>query len=56
MQQSRVEPLWQSTSDKEKILVLLSEIRQCINDDRLMAAQRKIMAIESILQEIACNQ
>lgn len=35
----------------QKIFVLLSEIRQCINDDRLMAAQRKVMAIETILRQ-----
>ena len=35
---------------RAKIFVLLSEIRQCINDDHLMAAQRKVQAIETFLQ------
>ncbi len=39
------------TTDREKIFVLLAEIRQCINDDHLMAAQRKVMAIEAVMQQ-----
>lgn len=34
----------------QKMFTLLAEIRHCINDDRLMEAQRKVMAIEDILK------
>lgn len=37
-------------TDVQKMFVLLAEIRQCINDDNLMAAQRKVMAIETMLK------
>jgi hypothetical protein len=36
-------------TNQQKLFVLLAEIRQCINDDHLMAAQRKITAIEDLL-------
>ncbi len=36
---------------QQQVFVLLAEIRQCINDDRRMAAQRKIIAIESLVKE-----
>jgi hypothetical protein len=35
------------------MFVLLSEIRHCINDDHLMAAQRKVLAVETILKASA---
>lgn len=40
-------------TDVQKMFVLLAEIRQCINDDNLMAAQRKVMAIETMLKSAA---
>jgi len=40
-------------STTQKIFVLLSEIRHCINDDRLMEAQRKVFAIEALVKELA---
>ncbi len=40
-------------SDAAKMFVLLSEIRHCINDDNLMAAQRKIVSVETILKSSA---
>jgi hypothetical protein len=38
-------------TNQQKLFVLLAEIRQCINDNHLMAAQRKILAIEDLLRE-----
>jgi hypothetical protein len=38
-------------SEGQKMFVLLSEIRQCINDDHLVAAQRKVLAVEAMLKE-----
>jgi hypothetical protein len=40
-------------SDQQKIFVLLAEIRRCINDDKLMPAQRKILALEEIVRLFA---
>lgn len=36
-------------TDTEKIYVLLAETRRCINNDQLIAAERKITAIENLL-------
>jgi hypothetical protein len=36
--------------EPDKLFILLAEIRQCINDDKLMAAQRKVMAIEELVR------
>ncbi len=39
----------------QKMFVLLAEIRHCINDDRLMAAQRKVTAVETILKGVTAQ-
>lgn len=41
---------------EEKIHVLVAEIRQCINDDNLMAAHRKLDAIDSELGRLRTAQ
>jgi hypothetical protein len=50
---TREPPPQEEWTDKQKMFVILAEIRQCINDDHLMAAQRKVMAIETLLKEPA---
>lgn len=37
-------------TDVQMIFVLLAEIRRCINDDNLIAAQNKILAVETIFK------
>ncbi len=39
-----------------KMFVLLSEIRRCINDDKLMAAQQKVLAIETIVKGVPTRE